>query len=131
MRTLSALAVSLAIVAAPNLAAASSPIPAATDTAGQPAALTQDDIYISRDNLVAIGVGALGGYVVLGTLLGVPHGLAAVIGGVAGHWWYGKYEAERSMTPLQYRVPSSFAMNYPAASPLVQARWLNDAPQND
>ena len=122
MRTLSALAISLAVLAAPV---------AAAETTTQPTALSQDDIYISRDNLVAIGVGALGGYIVLGSLIGVPHGLAAVIGGVAGYWWYDKYEQERSMTPLQYRVPSSFAMNHPEASPLVQARWLKDVPQQD
>ena len=122
MRTLSALAVSLAVLAAPV---------AAAETTTQPTALSQDDIYISRDNLVAIGVGALGGYIVLGSIIGVPHGLAALIGGVAGYWWYDKYEQERSMTPLQYRVPSSFGMDHSAASPLVQARWLKDVPQQD
>lgn len=130
MRTLSSLAIALALMLAPAVASASPPTPATAEApVGQPVALSEDDIYLSRDNLVAIGIGAVGGYLILGSLTGVPHALAAVIGGVAGHWWYGKYEEERTMTPLQYRVPSRFAMSYPEASPLVQARWLNDAPR--
>lgn len=87
------------------------------------------NLDVSLGSLVAVGLGAVAGSVMFNSVLGVPHMISAVAGGVLGYWVYQEYQDDIEERTLQLRVPGSFAMEHAPQNPAVTARWLGTVAQ--
>lgn len=129
-----AVALAVLLAAAPLAALSASPAQAQGQGQGLPDPLPRlkaeaKNIDLSLESLVAVGLGAVAGSVMFNSVLGVPHAISAVAGGIIGYWVYQEYQDDLDERTLQLRVPGSFAMEHAPQNPAVTARWLGTVSQ--
>lgn len=133
MRSISLLAAALVLAGATSASAADRLLPAQAQAPmmpppiqAQPTPAAPQSLVLgmTSDQVAAVGIGVVGGLVVLDGILGMPPALAAVLGGLAGNWYYQARQADLTAgAPLNFRIPSEFS-RHAAGSPVLEARWL-------
>src|SRR5690606_20595464 len=101
-----AVALAVLLAAAPLAALSASPAQAQGQGQGLPDPLPRlkaeaKNIDLSLESLVAVGLGAVAGSVMFNSVLGVPHAISAVAGGIIGYWVYQEYQEDLDERTLQ------------------------------